>query len=89
LRHTDPALPLRLLADPEAMRARLGRCREALQKLPHGDLRQYTTTVAMADADAVRQALGAAQVNIVGGSYGTRAALEYLRQFPKRAYGAP
>jgi pimeloyl-ACP methyl ester carboxylesterase len=36
----------------------------------------------MADMDAVRQALGAAQVNIVGGSYGTRAALEYLRQFP-------
>jgi pimeloyl-ACP methyl ester carboxylesterase len=79
----DPALPLRLMADPAAMRARLDRCRQALQTLPHGDLRQYTTTIAMADVDAVRQALGAAQVNIVGGSYGTRAALEFVRQFPQ------
>ena len=53
-----------------------------MQTLPHGDLRHYTTAVAMQDADAVRQALGLAQVNLVGGSYGTRAALDYLRQFP-------
>jgi pimeloyl-ACP methyl ester carboxylesterase len=79
----DPAQPLRLMADPTALRARLDRCRTALQALPHGDLRQYTTTIAMADVDAVRQALGAARVNLVGGSYGTRAALEYLRQFPQ------
>jgi pimeloyl-ACP methyl ester carboxylesterase len=32
----------------------------------------------------VRAALGAPRVNLVGGSYGTRAALEYLRQFPQR-----
>lgn len=79
----DPAMPLRDLADMAAVRDRLQRCRTALQALPHGDLRQYTTTIAMTDADAVRQALGAAQVNVVGGSYGTRAALEYLRQFPQ------
>jgi pimeloyl-ACP methyl ester carboxylesterase len=58
-------------------------CRVALQKLPHGDLRHYTTTLAMGDVEAVRQLLGAAQVNLVGGSYGTRAALEYLRLFPQ------
>jgi pimeloyl-ACP methyl ester carboxylesterase len=34
----------------------------------------------MADADAVRQALGVAQVNLIGGSYGTRAALVYMRR---------
>lgn len=79
----DPTRPMREQADPAAMRERLARCREALQKLPHGDLRQYTTTIAMADVDAVRQALGAAQINLVGGSYGTRAALEYQRQFPQ------
>lgn len=79
----EPTRPLRELTDPAAMQARLLRCREALQKLPHGDLHQYTTTIAMADADAVRQALGATQVNIVGGSYGTRAVLEYQRQFPQ------
>jgi pimeloyl-ACP methyl ester carboxylesterase len=69
-------------SDMSFMRDRLDRCREALQKLPHGDLKQYTTTIAMADADAVRQALGAEKINIVGGSYGTRAVLEYQRQFP-------
>lgn len=79
----DPALPLRQLADPAAMRARLARCRTALQALPQGDLRQYTTAIAMADADAVRQALGAERINVVGGSYGTRAVLEFMRQFPQ------
>ncbi|MFG6447764.1 alpha/beta hydrolase [Roseateles sp. BYS180W] len=57
-------------------------CQAALQKLPHGDLRYYTTTLAMQDADAVRQQLGVAQWNLMGASYGTRAALEYQRQFP-------
>lgn len=70
--------------DMGALQQRLARCRERLQKLPHGDLAQYTTPIAMADADAVRQALGAPEVNLVGGSYGTRAALEYQRQFPQR-----
>ena len=75
--------PLRELADMGAMRARLERCRDELRKLPYGDLAQYTTTIAMADVEAVRQALGAAQVNSVGGAYGTRAGLEYQRQFPQ------
>ncbi len=76
--------PLQELVDPARQADDLKRCLAQLQKLPHGDLRQYTTSIAMADADAVRLALGAEQVNIVGGSYGTRAALEYMRQFPSR-----
>lgn len=75
--------PLADMADPARWRQRFADCLATLQKLPHGDLRHYTTTVAMQDADAVRQALGATQVNVIGGSYGTRAALEYLRQFPQ------
>ena len=78
-----PTQPLAETADPVREAARLRACLLALQKLPHGDLRQYTTTIAMQDADAVRVALGAAQVDIVGGSYGTRAALDYMRQFPQ------
>ena len=62
--------------------AALAVCRTALQKLPWGDLRFYTTPIAMADADAVRAALGADQVDLIGVSYGTRAALEYLRAYP-------
>ncbi len=77
-----PTRPLAEAADPVRQLAQLRTCRAALEKLPHGDLRHYTTTIAMQDAEAVRRALGAVQVNLVGGSYGTRAALEYMRQFP-------
>ena len=48
------------------------------------DPRQYVTTVAMQDLDEVRAALGYSQMNLWGGSYGTRAALEYLRRYPDR-----
>ena len=54
-----------------------------LMRLPHGDLRRYTTSIAMTDVDVVRSALGAPTINLVGASYGTRAALEYMRQFPR------
>jgi pimeloyl-ACP methyl ester carboxylesterase len=80
----EPATrPLADSADPQRQVEQLQRCRAALQKLPHGDLRQYTTTIAVGDADAVRRALGAEQVNAIGGSYGTRVVLELLRQFPQ------
>ena len=78
-----PGAPLAEAADTARQIARLQACGVQLQQLPHGDLRHYTTWVAMQDADAVRQVLGAAQVNVVGGSYGTRAVLEYMRQFPQ------
>ncbi len=58
-------------------------CRARLQQLAWGDLRFYTTTIAMADADAVRAALGADRVDLMGISYGTRAVLEYLRAYPQ------
>lgn len=82
----EPGAAMRPMAewvDPERQLAQIQACRQRLQALPHGDLRHYTTTIAMQDADAVRQALGLAQVNVVGSSYGTRAGLEYLRQFPQ------
>jgi pimeloyl-ACP methyl ester carboxylesterase len=53
--------------------------RECLEKLD-ADPRLYTTPIAMDDLDDVRAALGYAQINVWGGSYGTRAALVYLRQ---------
>jgi pimeloyl-ACP methyl ester carboxylesterase len=59
----------------------LKHCLDQLKKLPYGDLRFFTTTLAMQDLDAVRKARGAERINLVGASYGTRAALEYLRQF--------
>jgi pimeloyl-ACP methyl ester carboxylesterase len=43
------------------------------------DPRFYTSAIAMQDLDDVRAALGYAQINLWGGSYGTRASLVYLR----------
>lgn len=78
------AAPLAQALDPARQIAELQACRTRLMALPYGDLRYFTTSLAMQDVDAVRAALGAEQINIVGGSYGTRAALEYQRQFPAR-----
>lgn len=44
------------------------------------DVRLYTTPLAMDDLDDVRQYLGYERINLYGGSYGTRAALVYMRQ---------
>ncbi len=44
------------------------------------DLSLYTTSIAMDDLDQVRAALGYDKINLYGVSYGTRAALTYLRQ---------
>ncbi len=48
------------------------------------DPRFYTTSIAMADLDAVREALGYEQINLYGVSYGTRAAFTYMRAYPGR-----
>ncbi|HEU4796969.1 MAG TPA: alpha/beta fold hydrolase, partial [Pyrinomonadaceae bacterium] len=57
------------------------KCRQQLE--PKADLTLYTTNIAMDDIDDVRAALGYDQINLMGGSYGTRAALVYLRRHPK------
>jgi pimeloyl-ACP methyl ester carboxylesterase len=48
------------------------------------DPRLYTTPIAMDDLDDVRAFLGYDKINLYGGSYGTRAALVYLRQHEER-----
>ncbi|NNJ77828.1 MAG: alpha/beta fold hydrolase [Xanthomonadales bacterium] len=69
-----------LQADWEALAPMTEACLESLD----GDPRFYTTTIAMYDIDAAREALGYEQVNLYGGSYGTRAAQVYYRLFPDR-----
>lgn len=61
--------------------------RAAADCLKHlsGDPRFYTTSVAVQDLDAVRATLGYARIDLYGISYGTRVALEYLREFPQRS----
>lgn len=65
---------------PEAMQAHARDCADALSK--KADLRHYTTTDAIADLEAVRQALGVAKINLVGVSYGTRVAQQYAMRYP-------
>ena len=50
---------------------------------PRADVQHYTTTDAVADLDAVRSALGAAQINLLGISYGSRVAQQYAKTWPK------
>jgi pimeloyl-ACP methyl ester carboxylesterase len=60
--------------DPE----RVSTCRGELEK--RADLTLYTTSIAMDDLDDVRAWLGYDKVVVWGGSYGTRAAMEYMRR---------
>jgi len=46
------------------------------------DPRYYTTTVAAEDLEDVRRALGAPEFNVIGVSYGTRMAQQYLMRHP-------
>ena len=48
------------------------------------DPAQYTTTAWVADLEDVRDAMGYPALNLWGGSYGSRVALEYLRRHPAR-----
>lgn len=76
--------------DPRDLQSYLGsfqpaedvrRCRQKFDG--YADLKLYTTPIAMDDLDEVRAALGYDQLNIEGGSYGTRAALVYLKRHPE------
>jgi pimeloyl-ACP methyl ester carboxylesterase len=68
----------------------LPKARECVAELAGrgADLAQYTTAAWIADLEAVREALGVAQWNLWGGSYGTRVALAYVRQHPQRVRSA-
>jgi pimeloyl-ACP methyl ester carboxylesterase len=57
-------------------------CRETLASI--ADLRFYTTPIAMDDFEEVRAALGYGKINLYAVSYGTQAALQYLRHYSTR-----
>ena len=67
---------------PEAAARFAQACLGELSKT--SDVRHYTTTDAVADLDAVREAIGAETINLYGGSYGTRVAQQYAKTFPQR-----
>ena len=77
---SDPDEDPWLLTDLDAMMAQLERCRAEWD----ADLRFYTTTDGARDLEALRQHLGVEQFNLIGGSYGTRMAQVYLRNYPEQ-----
>jgi pimeloyl-ACP methyl ester carboxylesterase len=60
--------------DPAALRACAARLSQSF------DLSQYTTPNAADDLDEVRQAMGYDRINLEGGSFGTYAAMTYIRR---------
>ncbi len=66
--------------DLESIERQLRECRRGWD----ADLRHYTTADAAADLEALRQHHGLAQINLLGGSYGSRLAQVYLRAHPER-----
>lgn len=76
---TDRERPLAELLAPHSDADETRACHAGLD----ADTTRYATPVAMDDLDDVRAALGYEHVNVWGGSYGTRAALVYLRAHPE------
>lgn len=67
--------------EPGQLRQFAETCRKTLEG--DADLAQYTTAHAVEDLDAVRKAMALGPLDIVGVSYGTRVALDYLRRHPE------
>lgn len=65
---------------PERIRTETQACVEKLKD--KADPRYYSTTDAARDLEALRQALGGVQYNLLGISYGTRMGQQYLKRFP-------
>ncbi|HET8899248.1 MAG TPA: alpha/beta hydrolase [Rhodanobacteraceae bacterium] len=66
--------------DYAKMREWVGKCLTEVEQ--KADPRYYTTTIAADDIEAVRKALGSPQFDILGVSYGTRMAQQYLKHYP-------
>jgi pimeloyl-ACP methyl ester carboxylesterase len=73
----DPGISLRDLFPVEAV----NRCLQELKS--HADLSQYSYTNFANDIEQIRNALGYQSLNLIAGSYGTRAAQVFIRTYPK------
>jgi pimeloyl-ACP methyl ester carboxylesterase len=69
-----------LTLDLDKVRKDVAACLDEVRQ--KADPRYYTTTIAAQDLEDVRKALGSPQLDLVGVSYGTRMAQQYLRHYP-------
>jgi pimeloyl-ACP methyl ester carboxylesterase len=69
---------------PASSAAQLARIRRCVAELaPKAAPQFYTTTDAVRDLEAVRSALGAPSLDLIGVSYGTRVAQQYAARYPQ------
>jgi pimeloyl-ACP methyl ester carboxylesterase len=73
----DPGASVRDYFPPKAVSG----CVRKLEKI--ADLTRYTFRYFASDLEQARRALGYGRLNLFAGSYGTRAAQTYLRQYPQ------
>jgi len=74
----DPQSYFQPFLPPDKVRV----CRDELAA--RADLTQYTTAASVEDLEEIRAALGFDRINVMGGSYGTRLAMEYVRKYEGR-----
>ncbi len=67
--------------DTDKMRRAAADCLQQLKG--RADPRYYTTTIAAQDLEDVRKAIGSPQFDLLGVSYGTRMAQQYLMRYPQ------
>lgn len=66
--------------DAATLREAMTKCLAEVER--NADPRQYTTTAAVRDLEDLRVALGGSPFDLIGVSYGTRVAQQYLMRFP-------
>ena len=78
------ALDLDIEEEIAELKKRIQSCTDYLKT----DDRQFSTTTSAKDLEALRQHLGYKQLNLFGGSYGTRLGLKYMELYPKHVRSA-
>ena len=87
-RGTGQSAAMNCAADEDILEGRFSReqaiaeTEMCLSQLPH-DPRFFTTSVAVRDLEALREALGYSRFNLYGISYGSRVAQHFVRRYPQ------
>jgi pimeloyl-ACP methyl ester carboxylesterase len=76
----QPPAAVTLPPDPSARLQLVQHCLAAVRA--HAAPEHYTTSDAIRDLEAIRLALGAPRLNLIGVSYGTRVAQQYAARYP-------
>lgn len=61
---------------------------KSCKKFIKNDSRQFSTTTNVEDLEALREHLGYKQLNLFGGSYGTRLGVKYMELYPNKVRSA-